>query len=107
MAAFGQKRTLSDDMNMTAVLTWSLAFLCVIFAFWRGRRITPGKPGSQFFTVLGTIFIALLLVNFGIAGCVAQRVCTSGGDTDLVYVFIPILLTPLYWFAVVMGARTR
>jgi hypothetical protein len=60
------------------------------------RNGGTGKSGAFLITFLVTIG-TVIAAGFAVAGCVSLRLCTSGGDTDLSYVFYPLLAAPIYW----------
>ncbi|QGJ19490.1 MULTISPECIES: hypothetical protein [unclassified Polaromonas] len=62
----------------------------------RRQKINTGKSGAfgiAFLVTIGTTVAS----GFAIAGCASLRICTSGGDTDLSYVFYPLLAAPIHW----------
>jgi ABC-type amino acid transport system permease subunit len=63
----------------------------------RQKKRNTGKSGAWGVAFLVTIGV-VVAVGFAIAGCVSMRLCTSGGDTDLAYVFYLLFAAPIYWF---------
>lgn len=69
------------------------------------KKRSTGESGAFGIAFLVTIGTAVT-VGFAIAGCVSLRLCTSGGDTDLSYVFSPLLAAPIHWiFADIFAAK--
>jgi hypothetical protein len=88
-------------MDATAVVPW--VFLLAggaVSAFWGGKS-GAAKPAGGWGAALGiSIVIALascVPIGFGLAGCVALKVCRATGDSGLTYVFYPFMAAPVYW----------
>ena len=63
----------------------------------RQKKRNTGKSGALGIAFLVTIGV-VVAGGFAIAGCISMRLCTSGGDTDLTYVFYLLFAVPIYWF---------
>jgi hypothetical protein len=92
------------------ILIFCVVLAGTVIASLMGRRnkrqkISTGKSGAfgiAFLVTVGTTVAA----GFAIAGCVSLRLCTSGGDTDLSYMFYSLLAAPIHWvFATVFAMK--
>jgi hypothetical protein len=97
-------------------MTKLILVLCVVLvgaaiASLMGRRnkrqkINTGKSGAfgiAFLVTVGTT----VATGFAIAGCVSLRLCISGGDTELSYVFYALLAAPIYWLFATVSAMKK
>jgi carbon starvation protein CstA len=66
---------------------------------WMNRRKKRNTGESGAFGIAFLVTIGVVVgAGFAIAGCVSIRLCSSGGDTDLSYIFYPLFAAPIYWF---------
>lgn len=63
----------------------------------RQKKRSTGRSGALGIAFLVTVGV-VIAVGFAIPACVSMRLCTSGGDTDLAYVFYLLCSAPIYWF---------
>ncbi|WP_431096588.1 hypothetical protein [Polaromonas aquatica] len=83
------------------ILVFCVVLVGAVIASLMGRKNKPqkismgksGAVGIAFLVTIGTTVAS----GLAIAGCVSLRICTSGGDTDLSYVFYPFLAAPIHW----------
>ena len=95
-------------METTALVAWLFLLAGVPVSIFWGRRSGAGKPPGGWGAALGITIVIVLslcfLINFGLAGCVALKVCRPGGDAGIVYVFYPFVAAPVYWITAGIAA---
>jgi len=72
----------------------------------RPKKRRTGESGAFGIAFLVTVG-AVIGTGFAIAGCVSMSLCTSGGDTDLSYIFYPFFAAPIYWLIAGIFAGTK
>ncbi len=92
-----------EGMELKLLFTVAVVIFAGIPAVVLARRIGSGWPSALAISLVLTIGAAVV-VGFGIAAGVEEKLWMSGGDTDLSYVFYPFLAAPVY-LAIALAAR--
>ena len=80
-------------MDPKLILVLALVLSGLPISYWVGRKV----GGAAFLVACGITFFIFVLVNVCIPECIARKICVSGGDGDLSYVFGAVLAMPVYW----------
>ena len=92
-----------EHMNPKLILVLALVLSGFPLSYWWGQKV--GRVAFLLACVI--TFAVFFLVNLCIPACIALKVCTSGGDGDLSYVFGAVLAMPGYWIAAAIGAGRK